>query len=196
MVRSLRDPEYDRGYDDGRQVGLEEGRREGWREGREELLAQGYAEELAQRGMEEKNKAYSRGYEAGRLEVEGTAIETGREGKREGFAFSLRDTKKVRRREVFAHLRSTGKREGKLRVRLREDSLWSLGRVIPRFLASTEFERLAEIVGVRELQTPHPAPAATSRAAIPASRRGRRPHRLADLDLNRCRQRLFKLTGV
>ncbi|MXX26478.1 MAG: hypothetical protein F4Z82_13665 [Caldilineaceae bacterium SB0668_bin_21] len=74
MARSTRYPEYVRGYDEGKQVGWEEGRREG----KEELLAQGYAEALAQRGREKIDKAYGRGYTAGRSEAEGIAIEKGR----------------------------------------------------------------------------------------------------------------------
>ena len=81
MTKKTRHPEYARGYEEGKQVGLEEGRIKG----REELLAQG-DEAFLRKYAKERKEAYARGYEAGRLEKENIAFDRGYEkGREAGF---------------------------------------------------------------------------------------------------------------
>ena len=84
-MKQTRHPEYARGYEEGKQVGFEEGRIKG----REEILAQG-DEAFLRKYEREREEAYARGYDAGRLEREtlefARAYEKGRaEGLAEGY---------------------------------------------------------------------------------------------------------------
>lgn len=82
MMKKTRHPEYDRGYEEGKQVGFEEGRIKG----REDLIAQG-DEAFARKYEQERKEAYARGYDAGRLEKETIAFDRGYEkGRETGFA--------------------------------------------------------------------------------------------------------------
>lgn len=80
MMKQTRHPEYARGYGEGKQVGFEEGRIKG----REEILAQG-DEAFVRKYEREREEAYARGYDAGRLERESLEFARGYEkGREEG----------------------------------------------------------------------------------------------------------------